>query len=303
MEASELELRARINALEAALAELRAEAEGAFDLGCEYPGEGTAYAIEVPPQQVFGGIGNGVAKEEILPLTIRRFEVDGGVKWGLYVPDQATCSMIDFRKFESDGVETGSWETLVLELGAYQTVDAEHPLWRDVTHVIEEAADGEKIYADVSRLEDGLCELALMRSNSWGVTQPWVSSSGGGEVSGDGWACLLGSVWDDEEGVRHFSQSYYGPIVEERMKAGFRLMGKASSSSWTGWQVIADGAELNPEQEYRLLPQIEGRVWLYSASKQKAVVSANARHRNDWYELGGVVVKPFVWANFSGTVS
>ena len=60
---SEAELISRIDALEAQLAELRQVSEDAYDVGCEYPGEGTEYQIEIPTQQVFGG-GGGEAKSE-----------------------------------------------------------------------------------------------------------------------------------------------------------------------------------------------------------------------------------------------
>lgn len=59
---SEAELISRIDALEAQLAELRQVSEDAYDVGCEYPGEGTEYSIEIPTQQVFGG--GGVAQKE-----------------------------------------------------------------------------------------------------------------------------------------------------------------------------------------------------------------------------------------------
>ena len=60
---SEAELISRIDALEAQLAELRQISEDAYDVGCEYPGEGTEYSIEIPTQQVFGG-GGGEAQAE-----------------------------------------------------------------------------------------------------------------------------------------------------------------------------------------------------------------------------------------------
>ena len=57
---SELELRSRIDALEAQLAEVRQISDDAYDVGCEYPGEGTEYSIEIPTQQVFGWGGTGL---------------------------------------------------------------------------------------------------------------------------------------------------------------------------------------------------------------------------------------------------
>lgn len=59
---SEAELISRIDALEAQLAELRQISEDAYDIGCEYPGEGTEYSIEIPTQQMFGGGGEAKAE-------------------------------------------------------------------------------------------------------------------------------------------------------------------------------------------------------------------------------------------------
>lgn len=255
----------------------------------------------------YGGQGGTApAEEKLLPFTVRTFEVTQATssgtttvtKVGLYVPDENAAGLIaiDEEGTTSAGIE---WTIKWLLVDGYDSVDAEHPLWRDITSALS-AVGEDYVYLSV--------DLAVSGANCVIDTYP-LRDTGDDVAASDGWVIPIASV-RRYGGKIEIRQVRYGPFVERTESIGCRLMkctGTPYGSGFdpiTGWTPVAPGETLSPYYYYWLVGQVYGVMSYTDPFSKIAMVASEKRHQDAWCDTTVFVqVKPLAFADFGSIIT
>lgn len=245
-------------------------------------------------------------EEKILPFTVRTFEVPQATssgtttvtKVGLYVPSENAAGLIaiDEEGTTSAGIE---WTIKWLLVDGYDSVDAEHPLWRDITSALS-AVGEDYVYLSV--------DLSVSGANCVIDTYP-LRDTGDDEAFSDGWIIPIASV-RRYGGKLEIRQIAYGPFIERTESIGCRLMkctGTPYASGFdplTGWTPVAPGETLSPYYNYWLVGQVYGVMSYTNHFSKIAMLASEKRHQDAWCENTVLVnVKPLAFADFGSIIT
>ena len=253
----------------------------------------------------YGGEGGAApAEEKLLPLTIRQFavttETSSGAtttnKVGLYIPNAFSAQLyaVDKGSTTSSGI---AWATKWLLVDGYDSVDAEHQLWRDITNSVSSAGEATVyIIADI-QVNGDACELTIaLRDTAETIADAY------------GWAIPLATI-QRANGNFAINQFRFGPLLESKHLIGCRLVKTTKTPYTTGfdpladWATVADGEALSATYKYFFEGQTHLRL-SFAESAGGRETALTTRHQENWLENTiHIQVKPLVFANFGSIIS